>query len=346
MYLILSFAFQALCKHCEGLIPRHDSSTTIMIKHLREVHPVEYDVYLKAKGASSKEKLDQLRANKELEEEIESVQEGIDEMRGSASHDRKRPVTTPISQFFGKKGPVKYKPDSDFQRRAELDTAIYIVTGNLSFNHIETEAFRRYMASQHPKATIRSRSALVKSIIPLLERNLREAMDSLTAKELPKCPGAGFTTDTWTSRGQRSYISLTMHFIDSKWTLRNLLMACQQIEEDSHTSDVIGDYTERLLTEINLLPSVNIAFTTDGASVMVKAMNDSPMVNDHVVCFCHIISNSLQQAFEVTSHNVKAAMTLLKELAGATHKSTKRISAIRRACSDLESKFEIRNSSA
>lgn len=321
--------FQALCNHCKSLISRNDGSTTVMIKHLFDLHEEQYQKYLKDLEAQNKAKAKKLKETRELEEQVEQSQETLDELQGTSSQVRKRPIVTPITKYFSKSSPAKYKPDSDLQRRAELDMAIYIATSNLSFNHIETPSFKRFLLSLNPKVNVRSRSALVKTIIPLLKRNLREAMDKFLAEHLPKVPGAGFTMDIWSSKGQHSYLSLTMHIIDGKWRLQNLLMACRSFEEPDHTAALIGEKTEDMLEQIPLPVDANLVFTTDGAKNMIKAMRESPMVNEHLVCFCHILSNCVKDAFAVP--RINDAITKLQELAGATHKSIKRITAIRRA---------------
>jgi hypothetical protein len=310
-----------------------------MTKHLRDVHPDQFTAYLEAKNQVKKDKLDKMKADRELEQQIEASQEEMDEMEGVPSQLRKRPVTTPITKYYKPTKSSKYLPDSDFQRRAELDIAIYFATGNLSFQHISSKAFRRFMLARDPKVTVKSRSSLVKTSIPLLERNLREAQDRLLEEHMPGVPGAGFTSDMWSSKGQHSYLSLTMHFIDKKWRLHNLLIACRHIEEPSHTAALIGENLEDMLSEVKLPESVNIAFTTDGASAMVKSMTHSPMVHEHLVCICHIISNCLQEAF--AEETIAPAITKLKALAGATHKSPKRIAALRKACKDLNSELII-----
>lgn len=311
-----------------------------MTKHLREAHPDDYTKYLTDKAAEKKDKVEKMKVNRQLEEEIDQGQDDLDELQGTSSQIRKRPLTTPITKYFAKSGPAKFKSNSDLQRRAEMDIAIYVVTGNLSFNHVESKAFRRFMAARDPKVTVRSRSSLVKTTIPLLERNLVEAKDALLAEHLPKIPGAGFTTDIWSSKGQHSYLSLTMHFIDSNWKLHNLVMAVSHLEEPNHTGEVICAKTESMVEDIPLPAEATITFTTDGAASMVKAMRDSALVHEHLICVCHTISNCLKEAF---SHPmIEPAINQLKELAGATHTSIKRITSIRRVCNELESKLAFR----
>lgn len=307
-----------------------------MNKHL-QVHEDEYKAYLKALKVFNESKVEKLKEKRDLQEEVIQSQHDIQDAEGIQMATRHRPLTTPITKYFSKGGVVKYRPDSDMQRRAELDIATYIVTSNLSFNHIETPEFRRFVLSMNPKANVRSRSALTKTIIPLLHRNLKESMERLLQEHLPKIPAAGFTMDMWSSKGQKSYLSLTMHIVDGKWRLLNLLMACRHIEEASHTGELIADKAEKMLEEIPLPDDCHVAFTTDGAKSMVKAMRESPSVNEHLICFCHTISLCLQDAFSIPM--IKEAVDILKELAGATHRSIKRITAIRRICNELDIPF-------
>jgi hypothetical protein len=126
-----------------------------------------------------------------------------------------------------------------------------------------------------------------------------------------------------------------MHLVDKKWNLLNLVMACTHVEEASHTSALIAEKAEGLLEKIPLPPDCHVAFTTDGARTMIKAMRESLLVNEHIICFCHTISLCLQDAFAIPM--IADAIKVLKELAANSHRSIKRITAIRRACNELGS---------
>jgi hypothetical protein len=306
-----------------------------MKRHLQNYHPEQYTTYLQAVRDDNKSKAAQLEEEKKLEEEVEQSQDDLSQVQGTSSQIKQRPVTTPITKYFAKGGPVTYKADSDFQRRAELDMAVFIATANLSFNLIESIPFKRFVKALNPKVNVRSRSALVKSIFPVLIRNLKETQAILLNENLPKVPGAGFTMDLWSSKGQHAYMSLTMQFIDKRWNMISLLMACSHVEEPSHTGDLIGEKVEGLLEKIPLPPDCHVAFTTDGAKNMIKAMRESLAVNEHVVCFCHVLSLCLQDAFAIPM--IEKAIQVLKNLAANSHRSIKRITAIRRACNELDS---------
>ena len=114
-----------------------------MKNHLQNYHHILYDEYLKKLAMVTKEKVEEVKKTKDLEEDVEQSQSSLAEASGSSHSTRKRPITMPIDRYFKKGGSVKYLPDSDFQRRADLDLVIYFVTANVAFSHIESEEFQR-----------------------------------------------------------------------------------------------------------------------------------------------------------------------------------------------------------
>ena len=108
-----------------------------MPKHLRAWHTAQYNEYLKAAVVQTKSKKETLAMMKGMEDEMEREAEEL-EIKGT-----KKPKKATLEHFWGKAGPIKYGNNSDFQRRAELEMAIYIATSNLSFKHIESDSYRR-----------------------------------------------------------------------------------------------------------------------------------------------------------------------------------------------------------
>ena len=115
-----------------------------MKNHLEKYHNPLYLEYLRELAKFNKDKASDLREQKSLEEEVESTHTALAEAGGSREATMKRPLTQPITKYFESgKGPSKYPPDSDSQRRADLDLAIYCVTVNEPFRKIESVPFRR-----------------------------------------------------------------------------------------------------------------------------------------------------------------------------------------------------------
>jgi len=115
-----------------------------MKNHLKKVHIKVYKEYLQKQLEATKEKAEDLKEQKELEEQMEHASTAVTEATGSKDTHLKRPLTQPITKYLhSASGPVKYARDSDFQRRADLDLAIYFVTANEPFKKIESIPFRR-----------------------------------------------------------------------------------------------------------------------------------------------------------------------------------------------------------
>ena len=134
--------FQGNCNTCGALITRNDGSPTYMKNHLNSFHPELYKEFLLKSATFTKEKVAKVRETQQLKEEVEDAETQLAEASGSQHVVRKRPIHTEIGTYFKKGAPVKYRPNSDFQRRADLEIAKFFVTGNLPFKFVDSKAFR------------------------------------------------------------------------------------------------------------------------------------------------------------------------------------------------------------
>ena len=93
---------------------------------------------------ANEDKAKQVQEAKQLEQEVEQSVVAVAEASGSQGSINSRPRSKPITAYFSKSGAqVKYRRDSDLQRRFDLEVAIYIATSNLAFNHIDSSPFTR-----------------------------------------------------------------------------------------------------------------------------------------------------------------------------------------------------------
>ena len=324
-----------MCNHCQHYISRTDGSTTNMRNHLKRSHPKNYVEFTKAAAKQLDEKAQQEEDAKAAEEGLEQSATTLAEATSAESQVRKRPITSKqISSFF----PIKYKANSDLQRRFDLETAVYMVTGNLSFKHMESQALQRFVAYLNPKLQVKSRSTLSRKLVPILYKNLKAALDNFFSEELiGKIPGVSFTSDEWVSRNFDKYLALTLHMIDSRWVLRHFAVHCKKMEGSS-TGNNIMLVIDRMIDNITINPEAITTMVTDGASQMKKAMGSCLNISEHLVCVDHTIQNCLKDAF--AAPEVKPAIEKAQALARATHKSPKMNSMIREECSKANSKLE------
>jgi hypothetical protein len=67
-------------------------------------------------------------------------------------------------------------------------------------------------------------------ISPLLHQNLKKRLEETLSDELPQCESVSFTYDTWSTRANHGYLTLTIHYISPKFELRKFLVDCRSTE--------------------------------------------------------------------------------------------------------------------
>lgn len=185
----------------------------------------------------------------------------------------------------------------------------------------------------NPKVQVKGRKTLVRKQIPILLQNLQFHLNTFLETELNFSKGVAFTTDIWTSKAMHSYISLTLHIIDTKFTLWKFVLDCRAFEA-RHTGEEIMDRIDSMIRRINhLKPETRRTMVCDGATNLKKAMADSLEITDQHTCLAHIISNALKDALNVK--DVAATVQKCRDLATCTHKSVQRLDKIREKCREL-----------
>ena len=126
-----------------------------------------------------------------------------------------------------------------------------------------------------------------------ISRNIIKDADSLkikianTLKEIFELVGGAFTTDLWTDDYRKiSYISLTVHYIDESWQIKEQILAASKFPDVRHTADQIKKVILNLLKTYNLVPESSMkryTFVTDSASNFISAFRGL----NHIPCFAH-----------------------------------------------------------
>lgn len=80
-------------------------------------------------------------------------------------------------------------------------------------------------------------------------------------------PRFGVTCDMWThSSTNVSYVTVTVHHVNSEWRLSNEIIATRPLDE-AHTADCVRSTVSATLTESGCLTATNV-YVTDNASNM------------------------------------------------------------------------------
>lgn len=114
-------------------------------------------------------------------------------------------------------------PDAKSMERFNMAVAYFIVTCCLPLSLVDKLGFILLCAVLRPGFKPAGRKALVNNYIPKLLHTTKQTLKAL----LKEAAWIACTSDAWTSKAQDSYISLTAHFINSKWELMCFTLCCR-----------------------------------------------------------------------------------------------------------------------
>lgn len=136
------------------------------------------------------------------------------------------------------------------------------------FRVVEDEGFTDFVRLLSPNYTLPDRHSISKVHIPALYQKCQFEMKELVANE---AESVCMTTDCWTSRNNESFMAITIHFIDSKFKLRSVLLGCFEFKEH-HIRINLSDKIRNILHEWNLENKIVFA-VSDNANNIKNALS-------------------------------------------------------------------------
>ncbi len=114
-------------------------------------------------------------------------------------------------------------------------------------------------------------------------------------KSLSSAERVALTCDAWTSRATESFLTITAHYITTKWNLVSYVLQ-RRAMHDSHTGGNIAELLKEAVTEWGL-EEKHPVIVTDNASNMNVAAGLADMT--HVRCFAHSLNLASQKALKL-----------------------------------------------
>ncbi|EYU24104.1 hypothetical protein MIMGU_mgv1a019843mg, partial [Erythranthe guttata] len=179
------------------------------------------------------------------------------------SHESK-PVAT-IKTFFSSNN--YYENNSAHKK--ELDKALtrMIAIDMQPFRIVEDRGFRDFVYYLNPRYILPSRTTLRNVHLQNMYNEMKEKL-VLILNNVEYC---AVTTDSWTSRANEFYVTVTCHFIDKNFVLREAVLSTNKLDIDTdHTSNKIADSLRAVLLDWNILYKTS-TIVTDNAANMIKA---------------------------------------------------------------------------
>ena len=119
------------------------------------------------------------------------------------------------------------------------------------------------------------------------EAELVKSTLTLKLKDIFQLVGGAFTTDMWTDDYRKiSYISLTVHYIDENWQLKEQILAASKFPDAKHTAEQIKKTILEILKNYNLVSDITMkkfVFVTDSEANFIATFR----FLNHIPCFTH-----------------------------------------------------------
>ena len=128
----------------------------------------------------------------------------------------------------------------------------------LPFTTVEKSGFKKMLATFDPRYELPSRKYFSKTGIPRLYNSVKSTVE----KELKEMQFVSATTDLWSSEVMHPYISLTIHFVNQLWEMKNLCLQTVFLPCD-HTGDNNAEALNKGLDSWNLKEEQLVYITTD-----------------------------------------------------------------------------------
>ena len=114
---------------------------------------------------------------------------------------------------------VKYEARGKMQLRWDLWLTEYWVKLGLPWSMLDHPAHKEFWTRENPKYHLKNSSTFSRAKVPLLYRQVKNAVDSKVKEGILHTTGVAFTVDHWMSSSMDPYREVTIHMISKNWEL-------------------------------------------------------------------------------------------------------------------------------
>ena len=294
------------CKLCSRDFS-YVGNTTNMWQHLKEAHPGEY-----------------FNAKSSREGTLKSTDITVDLTSNHNASSSSTNKQMQITEAFNRMQPL---PHSSQRWKSITNSVCYFVAkGMHPFQTVNEPGFCQLLQSLEPRYEPPDRKSLANNYMrKMFEREREKILGKISRIE-----DFSFTADFWTSCQNRSYGTITMHYIDSDYVLCSHLLETKEITQ-AHTGMNIAEEIKGIMGEWSLSLDHVSAVTTDNASNMVLAMKTLEWTR--IPCFSHSLQLAAEDALKLSQ--VSRALARCRRLVSHFHHSAKSAYLLRQKQVDL-----------
>ncbi|XP_023216338.1 zinc finger BED domain-containing protein 1-like isoform X1 [Centruroides sculpturatus] len=189
---------------------------------------------------------------------------------------------------------IKYKKSDPRQCRLTDGLIHYLCRGMHSLHTIEESAFIDFVTLLDPKFSIPSYKELTTDLIPALH----EVIKNNIILELKKVENVCIALDFW-NISSSNYLSVTCHFINEEWILKNYLLETVQFSCAS-SSNEIKEILNEIFSKWNIKDKVHVIVCHNDTNC-INTINKMDLI--HIPCFSHILNLALKKSLNAGINN-------------------------------------------
>lgn len=129
------------------------------------------------------------------------------------------------------------------------------------------------------------------------------------------------TTDCWTSRNNESFMAITIHFVDSNFLLKSVLISCSAFNE-KHTGINLSEQIKKTIDEWHLEGKLELA-VSDNANNIKNALGLLKL--KHMGCFAQTLNLVVQSALILENKLIDKVKTIVTHFRKSTVANNKLI---------------------
>ncbi|KAK3891023.1 hypothetical protein Pcinc_005057 [Petrolisthes cinctipes] len=268
-----------------------------MMKHLQTKHPLHYAAY---KGETS-------AASPDIPAECPEATQSTTTTRNQVR------LQQTLHDIVAKKD--GYKEGGPRKKNLNELLIKMIVKDLQPMSIVEDSGFRKFVHGLDARYVLPSRRELTRKHLPSMYNEVVKQLK----EELRDTPSIAITTDIWTSRQTRGFLTVTAHYISSDWNLKSAVLETARMKND-HTTENIAEELTRILKEWNILDKV-YCITADNSANIVAAVTKF-MHAKHVPCFAHTLNLVVHDSIKHTEE-IKSVQEKIKLIVSYFHHSVK-----------------------
>ncbi|CAK6965266.1 hypothetical protein D5F01_LYC10977 [Scomber scombrus] len=179
-------------------------------------------------------------------------------------------------------------------------------------NISQGSGFKDFVHELEPRYAVPCRATIRDRVVKLYDTTKDDIRKMIRGENI------ALTTDGWTSIATEAYVTVTAHFINEDWELKDIILKTAEAQK-THTAENVAECITNILGEYNVSRQSVLSITTDNAANYVNAVERHLQVAN-VPCMAHTINLAVRKGLTVRA--IKNPISRLKATALHFNKST------------------------